>query len=71
MPKEIDSTEILKKSIENGAVFVTGKTFDPQNAQNNFFRLSYSNMNKGEIEKGVKIIAKAIKEELALIKQVL
>ena len=71
MPENMDSTEILKESIKNGAVFVTGKTFDPQNTKNNFFRLSYSNMDKNQIEKGVKIIGDAIKKHLVLNKQIL
>ncbi len=71
MPQEIDSTDVLKDSIKNGAVFVTGKTFDPDNNKNHFFRLSYSNMDKNQIEKGIEIIANAIKKELALKKQLL
>jgi DNA-binding transcriptional MocR family regulator len=63
MPEEMDSTEVLKESIKNGAVFVTGKTFDPEGKQNNYFRLSYSNMDKNQIDKGVKIIAEAVRNK--------
>ena len=61
MPAHYDSTEIMKIAIEKGAVFVSGKTFDPAGVKNNNFRLSFSNMEKDEIEKGIKIIAEAIK----------
>jgi len=64
LPKNLDSTQILKKAVNNGAVFVTGKTFDPENKRNNFIRLSYSNMDIDQIDTGVEIIAKAIKNEL-------
>ena len=62
MPENIDATAVLEKSIKNGAVFVTGKTFDPAGVKNNNFRMSFSNMNKADIDKGVKIIADAIRE---------
>ena len=64
LPKGIDSTEILKESIKNGAVFVTGKTFDPEAKQNNYFRMAFSNMDKNQIDKGVQIIANAVKQQL-------
>ena len=62
LPEYMDSTKILKESINNGAVFVTGKTFDPENIKNNNIRLSYSNMDKNQIDKGVKIIADVVRE---------
>ncbi len=62
LPPKFDSSEIMKIAIKNGAVFVSGKTFDPAAVKNNNFRLSFSNMDKDEIEKGVKIIARSIQE---------
>ena len=64
LPKEVDSTQILKDSIREGAVFVTGKTFDPEAKQNNYIRLSFSNLELEQIDKGVKAIAKAIKKTI-------
>ena len=64
LPEHLDSSEILKESIKNGAVFVTGKTFDPMAKKNNNFRLAYSNMEKNQIDKGVAIIADAIQKFL-------
>jgi len=64
LPEGVDSTKILEDSIEKGAVFVTGKTFDPLATKNNNFRLAYSNMEKNQIDKGVQIIADAIRNHL-------
>jgi len=64
LPEFINSTNILRSSIKNGAVFVTGKTFDPEAKRNNFIRLAFSNMKKNEIDKGIKIIAQAVQENL-------
>ncbi|MBN2519680.1 MAG: PLP-dependent aminotransferase family protein, partial [Bacteroidales bacterium] len=38
LPDGTDSTEVLKKAIEKGAVFVSGKTFDPEGIKNNTMR---------------------------------
>jgi len=62
LPKGIDSTEILRESIDKGAVFVTGKTFDPEAVRNNYIRLAFSNMDKNQIDNGVQIIAEAVKK---------
>ena len=62
MPPRFDASEIMPKAIEKGAVFVSGKTFDPAGVKNNNFRMSFSNMNIDQIDKGVKIIAEAIIE---------
>ncbi len=64
LPQNLDSTAILKDSIKKGAVFVTGKTFDPNGRQNNHMRLAFSNMQLNEIEPGIKIIADAIKSHM-------
>ena len=60
MPPKFNSSEIMPFAIEKGAVFVSGKTFDPAGVKNNNFRMSFSNMDINQIEKGVKIIAEAI-----------
>jgi len=62
LPEDLDATEILTKSIEKGAVFVTGKTFDPYGVKNNRIRLAFSNMQKEEIEPGIIMIADAIRD---------
>jgi len=62
LPENMDATDLLKKSIAGGAVFVIGKTFDPLGKKNNCFRLAFSHTPKEKIEEGVKIIANALKE---------
>lgn len=62
LPEGTDATEILKKAIAGGAVFVTGKTFDPEGIKNNCMRISYCNTDVEAINRGIPIVAKAIKE---------
>lgn len=61
LPDSIDSTEILKVALEKGAVFVVGKTFDPDNKKNNCIRLSYCNTSVDKINEGIKIVADSIR----------
>lgn len=62
LPEGTDSTEILKLSIERGAVFVIGRTFDPSGKKNNTMRLSYCNNSAAEIEEGIPVIAEAVRK---------
>jgi 2-aminoadipate transaminase len=66
LPEGVDSTPILKKGIEKGAVAVSGKTFDPAGITNNHIRLSFCNTPVEKIWEGIPMIADAIKEELGL-----
>ncbi|OPZ64758.1 MAG: 2-aminoadipate transaminase [bacterium ADurb.Bin478] len=60
LPEGMDATEVLKKAIPLGAVFVVGKTFDPHATANDHLRLSFCHMPEDRMEKGVQIIAAAI-----------
>jgi 2-aminoadipate transaminase len=60
LPPALDATEVMTRSLQNGAVFVSGKTFDPHGIKNDRIRLSFSNMQHDEIDEGVRIIAEAI-----------
>ena len=62
LPEGCDATAILKRSIEKGVVFVTGKTFDPDAVKNDFMRVSFCNTDVETIRKGIPLIAEAIKE---------
>ena len=64
LPAHIRSTDIFKESVDKGVVFVTGRTFDPASVKDDRLRLSFSNMPKESIEKGVIILAEAIKKIL-------
>ena len=60
LPNGCDSTEVLKKAIDKGVVFVTGKTFDPDGIRNDHIRVSFCNTDIDTIKRGVPIIAEAI-----------
>lgn len=64
LPSHINSTDIFKESVTKGVVFVTGRTFDPASKKDDRLRLSFSNMPKDQIEKGVIILSEAIKSVL-------
>jgi len=64
MPGAIDASEVFKKSIEKGAAFVIGSAFDPHGVKNNSMRLAFSFTPEGQIEKGISIIAEAIRSLL-------
>jgi DNA-binding transcriptional MocR family regulator len=64
IPPQLDLISILKTSIEKGAVFVVGKTFDPDGIDNSHFRLAYSHTPEDKIEKGIKILGDVLKEAL-------
>ncbi|NIA29018.1 MAG: aminotransferase class I/II-fold pyridoxal phosphate-dependent enzyme [Actinobacteria bacterium] len=60
-PERVDATDVLKESIDNRAVFVIGKAFDPESRRNNCLRLSFSYPAEDKIQEGIKIVADAIK----------
>jgi DNA-binding transcriptional MocR family regulator len=62
LPEGTDATEILKESLKQGAILVIGKTFDPEGKRNNAIRLAFSNTPIDKIEKGIPIVADAIKK---------
>jgi DNA-binding transcriptional MocR family regulator len=64
LPENIDALDILKESMSRGAIFVIGKTFDPMGVKKNCLRLSFSHTPEDEIDRGVKIIAGALKARL-------
>ena len=64
LPKHISSTDVFKESVKKGVVFVTGRTFDPASKKDDRLRLSFSNVPKKDIEKGVQILARSIEKVL-------
>lgn len=64
LPEGADATEILKKAIEKGVVFVTGKTFDPDGIKNDHMRVSFCNTDVETIKRGIPLIAEAIRDIL-------
>jgi DNA-binding transcriptional MocR family regulator len=65
LPKYIESTKVFKESIKDGVVFVTGRTFDPSSKKDDRLRLSFSNVPKKDIEKGIQILARSIEKVIS------
>lgn len=61
LPEHMDATTILKKAIDLGAVFVVGSAFDPRGEKNHRFRISFSHVDEDKIDKGIDMVARAIK----------
>ena len=66
LPESINATSLFKDCLSQGVVFVTGRTFDPESRKDNHLRLSFSNMPKDSIEKGVFLLTNVIKEHLKI-----
>jgi hypothetical protein len=64
LSENIDSSDVFKIAVKNGAAFVVGRAFDPKGKKNNGMRLAFSGADENKIEEGVKIIANAVKEVL-------
>jgi DNA-binding transcriptional MocR family regulator len=64
LPVTMKSSDIFNTCLKKGVVFVTGRTFDPQNVKDDRLRLSFSNMPKEDIDQGIRILAEAIREYL-------
>ncbi|MCW1735743.1 PLP-dependent aminotransferase family protein [Anaerorudis cellulosivorans] len=62
LPEGTDATPILQKALEKGVVFVTGKTFDPDGIKNDAMRVSFCNTDEAAIQKGIPLLAEAIRE---------
>lgn len=64
LPENIDSTDVFNESLKNGAAFVIGNAFDPEARRNNCFRLAFSHTPEEKIERGVEIVAAAVRKML-------
>jgi len=64
LPENIDSSDIFKIAVKNGAAFVVGRAFAPKGKKNNCMRLAFSGADESKIDEGIKIIANAVKEVL-------
>ncbi len=65
LPEHINATDVFTIALSRGAAFVVGSAFDPAGIRNNCFRLAFSHTAEEKIEKGIAIIAEAVKEVLA------
>lgn len=74
LPKYISTTQMLKKSIKDNVAYMPGTMFfsDNNSDNDNYLRLSFSQMSLEIIEEGIKILADVINGEIekSLISQV-
>ncbi len=64
LPNQLSANAVFKDCLKKGVVFVAGRTFDPENKKDNNLRLSFSNMPKNDIEKGVVLLSQVIRNHL-------
>ena len=64
LPAGVDAVSVLKASMEKGAIFVIGRTFDPEGVDNSHIRLAYSNASEATMEKGIRIIGESIRSQM-------
>jgi 2-aminoadipate transaminase len=65
LPENKDSRILLRRALVEKVVFMPGGSFYPSGVKNNEFRLNFSNMSHDEIEKGITILGKIIREYLS------
>ncbi len=64
LPKGMNSTELLKKAIENKVAFVPGGEFYPCGGGENTLRMNFSNPTLEQIEVGIRRMAGVLKAEM-------
>lgn len=65
LPEGISARDVLEKCLEQKVAFVPGGSFFPNENRENTFRINYSNMPEDRIEKGLRIIAKVVREYIS------
>ena len=66
LPEHMDAEVLFKKAIKNDVAFVIGSVFHCDGSGKNTMRINFSYMPMGKTTEGVKRLAKAIKEEMAI-----
>ncbi len=61
--KNIDSSKMLKRAIENKVAYVTGSAFYYNNPEKNTMRLNFTYSKDEDIKEGIKRLSKTIKDE--------
>ncbi len=64
LPQQVKASSLFTDCLKKGVVFVTGRTFDPENHKDDHIRLSFSNMPKDTIEKGVILLSQVIQDHI-------
>ncbi len=66
LPEYLDAEKLFFKAIEKKVAFVVGHVFFADGSGKNTFRMNFSFVNEAQNREGVKRLADAIKEEIAL-----
>ncbi len=64
LPEGMDTSEMLKKAIEQKVAFVPGRAFFPRGGGENGMRLNFSYAQPADMEEGMKRLAAVIKAEM-------
>lgn len=64
LPEHLDSTEVLRKCVENKVAFVPGDAFFTSAGNSHYFRLNYSYVDEETNREGIRRIADVIKQML-------
>lgn len=64
LPHQVKASSLFADCLNKGVVFVTGRTFDPDSFKDDHIRLSFSNMPKDAIEKGVILLSQVIRDHV-------
>lgn len=70
LPEQIDSTRLLARAVEHGVIYVSGDAFFVDSSarfDRNLVRLSFSAPSHDQIREGVRRLASAVGEELAML----
>lgn len=68
MPRGFDSVKFYDRALDNGVAYVAGSFFHTDGGGLNTIRLNFSFMTLDRIDKGLQLLARLIKEELAELK---
>lgn len=64
--ESINTTKMLKKSIENNVAYVSGASFSPNGGHTNSMRINFTFSEEEKIIEGIKRLSKVIREEMAV-----
>lgn len=63
LPAELDAGELLVKAHDEGVIFAPARYFYFQNPEHNAFRLCFTTVTEVEMERGISILGRVIREE--------
>lgn len=64
LPEGVDATALLPRAVEQGVAYVPGAAFFADHARVNTLRLSFVTVSPAEIERGVALLCKVLREAL-------